>query len=73
MRTFTKKPVLSSRFTEYETDRRRAESMIDHMVNDLGVDPYDLLIEFIAYIPAQKGLSALYNYADNNGISFDEE
>lgn len=71
-RHFTKKPVKASRFTEYETGRRRAEQMVDKLINEYGVDPYDLLVEFIGYFPEQKSQSALYEFADENGISLEE-
>lgn len=71
-RRFTKKPVQASRFTEYETGRRRAENILDTLINEYGVDPYDILLEFISYFPDQKSISALYRVADENGISLED-
>lgn len=70
-RRFTKKPVEASRFTEYETGRLYAEKILNTLIDEYGIDPHDILLEFIAYFPEQKSLSALYKIADENGISLD--
>lgn len=68
-RSSMQRRIYSSRFSETESDRRREERIVDYLIDEAGCDPYDILIELIAYMPAVKGLDALYKYADDNGIS----
>lgn len=70
-RRFTRRPVKASRFTEYETGRLRAEEILNTLIDEYGIDPHDILLEFIGYFPDQKSLSVLYTIADENGISLD--